>query len=113
MLCHSVELALKAFLHVKGVTEPQMKKRYGHSLAKLFEAAEAYGLTIDERTKRISQYLTEIHMDCWSRYPIPEGKSEAPIASVSQFGPLATALLAEVIKHVPAPAIIRGLLPDE
>jgi hypothetical protein len=100
LLCHSMELALKAFLHIKGVSEQEMRKRYGHSLTKLLEAASVHGLLIGERGKRIPQYLNELHMDGWSRYPLPEDKKTAPIASVSYFVPEAERLLHEVMKHI-------------
>jgi hypothetical protein len=105
LLCHSMELALKAFLHIKGVSEQEMRKRYGHSLTKLLEAASSHGLVIGERGKRIPQYLNELHMDGCSRYPLPEDKKTAPIASVSYFAPEAARLLHEVAKHIPGAVV--------
>jgi len=100
LLCHSMELALKAFLHMKGVSEQDMRRRYGHSLTKLLEAASGHGLIIGERGKHIPQYLNQLHIDGWSRYPQPEDKKTAPIASVSYFAPEAERLIHEVAKHI-------------
>ncbi len=96
LLCHSIELALKAFLHVNGVSEPEMRARHGHSLAKLFEAAATHGLAMSERAKLIPHYYNDLHMDGWSRYPLPEDKKTAPIAYVATFAPEAKSLIREV-----------------
>jgi hypothetical protein len=109
LLCHSVELALKAFLHMKGVSEREMRGRqYGHSLAKLFEAASNHGLDISERARLIPHYYNDLHMDGWSRYPMPEDKKTAPIAYVATFAREAKHLLREVAKHVPGAVYSEG-----
>lgn len=41
-----VELALKSFLLAKGLTATELKKNYGHDLAKLFHEAEARGISM-------------------------------------------------------------------
>ncbi len=101
LLCQSMELALKAFLHVNGVDERKMLSQYGHSLAKLFDAASDYGLAISQRARLIPHYYNDLHMEGWSRYPLPEDKKTAPIADVATFAPEAKRLLHEVAKHVP------------
>jgi hypothetical protein len=39
LCCQSVELSLKAFLSLKGMTRQQLRKEMGHNLSKLFDAA--------------------------------------------------------------------------
>lgn len=44
LCCQSVELSLKAFLSLKGMTREQLRKKFGHNLAKLFDEACRQGI---------------------------------------------------------------------
>jgi hypothetical protein len=44
LCCQSIELSLKGFLSLQGVTRTELKKKFGHNLVKLYDEAVAKGL---------------------------------------------------------------------
>jgi hypothetical protein len=44
LYCHGIELLLKAFLLVRGVPKPYLKKKFGHNLEAALRQAEDLGL---------------------------------------------------------------------
>jgi hypothetical protein len=44
LYCHSLELALKAYLLAKGTSKGSLKNKYGHDLEKSLHQAESFGL---------------------------------------------------------------------
>jgi hypothetical protein len=45
LCCQSIELSLKAFLSLKGVTRKRLRTDFGHNLVKLYEEAVAKGIS--------------------------------------------------------------------
>jgi hypothetical protein len=72
MLCHAIELALKAFLAHKGATYQQLKD-FGHNLTELLRDATQKGLSLTAPTHLSIVTLNEAHTKFWHRYPTPEG----------------------------------------
>jgi hypothetical protein len=72
LLCHSIELALKAWLVAHGTSEDDLQKKFGHDLIKLLEHAENCGLELEPDTQDAIKALAEAHKKHWARYPKPE-----------------------------------------
>ena len=70
MMCHSAELALKAFLAWHGKSIAELKKnKFGHDLNNLCEEAANCGLIIEPTALREIKLLHEAHKKMWPRYP--------------------------------------------
>ena len=69
LLCHSIELALKAFLALHGESASDLQNKFGHDLNKLLERAERCGLKLTPDTQAAIQRLAKAHMKHWARYP--------------------------------------------
>jgi hypothetical protein len=82
MLCHSVELALKAYLLLQGVSADKLRsKKFGHDLKKLLRRAIKLGLPIESLTADI-ELLNEAHRNHWPRYPKLDAR---PVPTIDQF----------------------------
>ena len=46
LLCHAIELALKAFLALHGESESDLRLKFGHDLKKVLKRAKEFGLTL-------------------------------------------------------------------
>jgi hypothetical protein len=68
LLCHSIELALKAFLTFHGESETDLKL-IGHDLKKLLKQAERCGLKLTPDTQDAIKRLARAHREHWARYP--------------------------------------------
>ena len=92
LLCHSIELALKAFLLHRGATLDELKDRgLRHKLDKLVTEAVAKGLPLKQETQNGIRALTDAHSEFWHRYPKAEGLRE--FFTIEQFAPAAYELL--------------------
>jgi hypothetical protein len=70
LLCHSMELALKAFLMLHGASEADLRKfDIRHDLEKLLESAETCGLQLTPETHEAIKRLARAHKQHWARYP--------------------------------------------
>lgn len=96
MLCHSIELALKAFLAARG-TKIDDVVGFGHKLKELVDEAVKSRLTLNSCTLENLKVLDEAHTNYWARYPKWDGK---PVFIIEQFEPDASALLEAVRKAV-------------
>jgi hypothetical protein len=72
LLCHAIELALKAYLAYKGATYGQLKG-FKHNLTELVTRATQEGLSLTQATQMAIDILHEAHSKFWHRYPTPEG----------------------------------------
>jgi hypothetical protein len=99
LLCHCLELALKAYLLAKGVSEEDLKRHFGHKLAKLLDAAIEHGLTLDGHARTRLKLLSKPHEEFWTRYPRPLREGES-IVIIGEFGPLVEELLRNVGEHL-------------
>jgi hypothetical protein len=92
LLCHSIELALKAYLAKLGAT-PQHLKQWvrGHKRDKLVAEAVEKGLHLTPETQKGIRALAEAHAKFWHRYPRDDGKIEVFV--IVQFIPAAYELL--------------------
>ena len=74
LLCHSIELALKAYLALRGAT-PEQLGQHGrrHDLKRLVNEAVEKGLPLPTPTQKIIQALSEAHSKFWHRYPTDDG----------------------------------------
>ena len=60
LLAHAVELYLKAFLRLHGVTLKRLAgRKFGHNFKKLAAKAEAEGLTLDDEDSDVMTILLE------------------------------------------------------
>ncbi len=100
LLCHCLELALKAYLLATGFTEESLKKRpFQHNLANLLDAVVEQSLVIDEHTLIRLRFLSKPHEEFWTRYPRPLRVGEA-IVTIGQFGPLVEDVVRNVGKRI-------------
>jgi hypothetical protein len=92
LLCHSIELALKAFLLHRGATLDELKDfDLRHNLDKLIDEAVAKGLHLKPETQDAVKVLTDAHSKFWHRYPKAEGLRE--FFTIEQFAQTAHELL--------------------
>jgi hypothetical protein len=99
LLCHSVELALKAFLLHRGATLDELKDfDIRHKLDKLVTEAVAKGLHLRQETQEGISALTDAHSEFWHRYPKAEGLTQ--FFTIEQFAPNAHELLKAVSMQV-------------
>jgi hypothetical protein len=99
LLCHSIELALKAYLAKLGATPKQLRQLdRRHNLNKLVTEAVEKGLHQTPETQKGIKALTEAHAKFWHRYPRDDGKVEVFV--IEQFIPAAHELLNAVSVEV-------------
>ncbi|MGJ5155397.1 hypothetical protein [Bradyrhizobium sp. HKCCYLR1023] len=74
MLCHAIELALKAFLLARGRTVPELRSRpFGHDISALMTEAIGLGLSIGPLARSEIDRLSKAHEEFWHRYPRQAG----------------------------------------
>ena len=99
LLCHAIELALKAYLAKLGATPEHLKKlERRHNLNKLLDEVVEKGLHLTSETQERIKLLAEAHSQFWHRYPRGDGKFEVYV--IEQFIPAAHELINEVCKEV-------------
>jgi len=99
MLCHAIELALKAYLAHEGVSYRQLKNDFGHNLTELLTDAIRKGLSLTEATQMAIEMLNEAHSKFWHRYPTIEGGPWS-FATIGQFEGAARELIQQVDQHL-------------
>jgi hypothetical protein len=110
LLCHAVEMGLKAFLVSRRVPEGKLRTEFGHKIDPLMRAALAKGLNIGVLAASELMQLDEAHTKHWPRYPREEGK---PVFMIDSFEPYARELLQGVSKSIRGgPAQIAADLAD-
>jgi len=77
LLAHAVELYLKAFLRLRGVSIDEVKNSFGHDFKKLVDEASSHGLSLVKEAVDIAAVLTEKESIRRSRY-IETGYYERP-----------------------------------
>src|SRR3981081_514159 len=92
LLCHAIELVLKAFLATRGVDDKQLK-RYGHGLSDLLVSSKKQGLKIGILALGELECLDEAHSELWSRYPRKVAK---PVFLIENFEVYASELFRAV-----------------
>jgi hypothetical protein len=102
LLCHCIELSLKAYLAGKGVSDRELSgKKFGHNLKNLFDAAVERDLSLTAHACRLVKYLEEPHTDYAARYPRnKQEKMGAPVPTIAQLQPDAVALLRQIATHL-------------
>ena len=94
MLCHAIELALKAYLAAHGATAQQLKNsKFKHNLTALLSEAINKGLSLSASAQKDIKDLEEAHQKYWHRYPKEDGK---PVFVIEQFEAAARELLTNV-----------------
>lgn len=100
MLCHAIELALKAYLTGRGHTTYDLRKGFGHDLEKLLTVAINSGLPLGVLARSEIERLNEAHTKFWPRYPQEERKL---IFLIEPFEPYAVELLYHVANFLRGP----------
>jgi HEPN domain-containing protein len=95
MLCHAIELALKAYLVSRGTTTKHLKNTFGHDLKKLLSEAINAGLPLGPLARGEIELLNEAHAKYWPRYPKEDSK---PVFIIDPFEPYAAELIRAVAK---------------
>jgi HEPN domain-containing protein len=91
MLCHAVELALKAYLFYRGKTPKELKApKIRHSLKELLTEATNAGLLLSTSAQNDILLMDEAHEEFWHRYPKEDSK---PVYTIEQFDSPARELL--------------------
>ena len=99
MLCHAIELALKAYLAKLGATPQQLRQlERRHNLNKLLTEAVEKGLHLTTPTQDGIRALAEAHAKFWHRYPRDDGKIEVFV--IEQFIRAAHELIDTVCKEI-------------
>jgi hypothetical protein len=100
MLCHSIELGLKAYLAYRGATHEQLKKQgVRYNLRGLMRNAVRAGLSVKTETRSLIELLDEAHSGFWPRYPRGHGNptdARKPVFVIDQFSPAVRELLNSV-----------------
>jgi hypothetical protein len=92
LLCHSIELALKAHLLLRGASPEELREyELRHNLNKLVTEAIKKGLHLTAETQDGISALTDAHSEFWHRYPKAEGLPS--FFTIEQFAPAARELL--------------------
>jgi hypothetical protein len=100
LLCHAIELALKAYLAKVGMMPKRLRsKRYGHNLTRLATDAIKKGLSLTPETQARIKDLAKAHSKFWHRYPRDDGKFE-DVYVIEQFINAAHELMNAVCKEV-------------
>ena len=101
LLCHSIELALKAYLAKLGATPKHLKFEFGHKLDELVTEAVEKGLLLTLKTQEEIGLLNQAHREFWHRYPIDARKfEEEGVYIIEQFIRAADELMNAVCKEV-------------
>jgi HEPN domain-containing protein len=103
LLCHSIELALKAYLALFGTAPAELKYDFGHKLDELVDEAVAKGLSLTTTTQDAIKHLKEAHTELRHRYPAEKAK---PVYIIEQFIPTARELLKAVSAAVRGPGLV-------
>jgi hypothetical protein len=98
LLCHAIELALKAYLAKLGATPEHLKYDFGHKLDELATEAVEKGLRLTPETQQRIRALNEAHRKFWHRYPRDDGKIEVFV--IEQFIRAAHELIDTVCKEI-------------
>jgi hypothetical protein len=93
LLCHAIELGLKAFLSSRGVTILKLRAAFGHKIGPLMKQAVSEGLKIGPLGASQIMLLDEAHTKHWPRYPREDG---GPVFAIETFEPYARELLRAV-----------------
>jgi hypothetical protein len=99
MLCHAIELALKAYLAANGISYKQLKDGFGHNLSAALTEATNKGLSLTAATQAAINTLNEAHTKFWHRYPTPEGGPWS-FPLIGYFESAARELIEQVDKHL-------------
>jgi hypothetical protein len=103
MLCHSIELALRAFLLAQGANEAQLRALgTRHNIVILLNKAQKQGLGLGPLAASELILLSEAHAKFWPRYPRQDA---TPVFLIEPFEPYVVELLKAVAKA------IRGSFP--
>jgi len=89
LLCHAIEVALKAWLAWSGESAKRLE-HYGHDLDKLVAVAQTRGFTGSGSAVNDIRLLSPVHKEHLARYPLRTG---APIPMIEQFEGTAVELL--------------------
>jgi hypothetical protein len=99
LLCHSIELALKAYLAKLGATPRQLRQLdRRHNLDRLVTEAVEAGLHLTPETQEGIRALAEAHAKFWHRYPRDDGMIDVFV--IEQFIPAAHELINAVSVEV-------------
>jgi hypothetical protein len=86
LLCHSIELTLKAYLAASGVPIKTLADRIGHDLERAFRRAQKLGFAPPEGFSEVVQRLAPYHRDHSFRYGKAHGylthPEPSPVADI-------------------------------
>jgi HEPN domain-containing protein len=100
LLCHAVELALKAYLLWCGTGRRKLRHKYGHDLTKLVGEATKLGLPLAPHTAAEIDALNEAYMKNWPRYP----EHVLQVCTIDQFEIYARDVITAVYAVIHPPA---------
>ena len=102
LLCHTIELALKAFLSPRMSDKELKSSKIRHNIDLLMREAMAKGLNIGDLTAREIVLLNEAHSEYWNRYPQKVCK---PVFVIDQFEAHVVELLKAVSGSIRGPEV--------
>lgn len=93
LLCHAIELGLKAFLMLHGMSEDDLQLKFRHDLKMLLKRAKKFGLALEPNTGEAIKRLARAHREHWARYPKAFGGT---VFTIQQFEKNVDELLEQV-----------------
>lgn len=71
ILCHALELSLKAFLLCNNISISEVRTNYGHDIQKLLSECENKNIALDASDRENIRILDDIHKRHVIKYPSP------------------------------------------
>jgi hypothetical protein len=106
LLCHSIELALKAYLALRGTTPGQLRQpERRHNLDQLVNEAVEKGLALPPLAQERIELLHKAHKKHWHRYPPDDGLLKVYV--IEQFASAAGELLNAARNEIRGPGPIE------
>jgi HEPN domain len=102
LLCHSIELALKAYLAQHGASPEELQNVFRHDLKQLLKAAIKKRLPLAQDTQDKIKLLRKAHTKLRHRYP-----GKGPVYVIEPFIPVARELLVAVSNDVRGPGLMN------
>lgn len=81
-LYHSIELFLKSYLRNKGIGAYELSDKYGHNLEKLYNKANTFGLTLEQKDVDRIKHFKAHQLVIESRYISTGSKQIVPLEGV-------------------------------
>lgn len=101
LLGQAVEISLKSFLTLKGVSKDELRNKYGHDLRKLTDECQRQSLGLSPEAVQTIEYMVEPYMSHIFRYGL-EGKNGASMPVLEDLLDATDELVGAVQRSIPS-----------